>query len=97
MCTASSSANLGALKITTLHITNLQDKWPVCGISCNKRDNPYVATWDNNIVYDHNIRIIFMYIGTEDLYDLHIFIHCLTNLFFFFISILPKVEGLGVS
>lgn len=47
MCTALSSANSGASKITTQHITNRQDKWLACGINCNIKVNHFVATWDD--------------------------------------------------
>lgn len=46
--TAWSSASLGALKIITQHITNLQDKWHACGTNCSLKERPSAATWDDN-------------------------------------------------
>lgn len=48
MYIAWSFASLGALKIITLLITNLQDRWCVCGTNCKIKENPSAAIWDDN-------------------------------------------------
>lgn len=52
------SVNLDALKIITLHITNLQDKWHVYGINWKVEENLSAATHDDNDRHSRlNLRI----------------------------------------